>query len=153
MQIIEDTRNKTGKHNTKHLYWSDNGDFIHRCKLPVGDYARPPKISIDTKENMSEIAGNIGGKEHARFREECKLARDLGTHLIFLIENEDGIQSIEDVAGWKNPRRVYSPRCINGPRLQRAMLTMQERYGCEFLFCRPDQAAEIINKLLEQKDG
>lgn len=153
MQIIEDTRNKIGKHDIKHQCWDRNGDIIHRSKLPVGDYASPPKVAVDTKENMAEIAANIGGKEHARFREECKLAQEMGTKLIFLIENDEGISSIDNVYAWENPRRVFSPKCIDGHRLYRAMLTMKKRYGCEFRFCKPEDAAGIINHILRGEDG
>jgi len=100
---------------------------------------------------MAEIAQNIGGStaEHNRFREECKLAQEYGCKLVFLIENEEGIRSIEDVGAWKNPRRFVSPKAIDGVRLSKAMATMQERYGCEFRFCSPEDAGRIIVEILE----
>ena len=33
-------------------------------------------------------------------------------------------------------------------RLEKAMRTIQERYGCIFLFCAPEDAAEMIVDLL-----
>ena len=99
---------------------------------------------------MAEIAQNIGGtaSEHARFREELKLAREYGCQLFVLVENEDGIEDLEQVAYWTNPRLAYSDRAINGPQLMKAMKTMQERYGVTFLFCRPAEAAAVIKDLL-----
>lgn len=146
--LLEDTRNQSGKHEEKHAVWEQSGVRLRRCKLPYGDYCLPPAKSVDTKANMAEIAQNIGGKEHRRFINECIAARDDGCHLIILVENEDGIESIEDVERWRNPREEYSPNCIQGPRLAKAMRTIQERYGCVFLFCRPDEAADMITDLL-----
>lgn len=119
-----------------------------RCKLPFGDYAAPPRISIDTKENMNEIAANICGSEHRRFIDECKAARDAGCQLVILVENEVGICSISQVHTWVNPRSIYSPKCVQGPRLQKAMETISERYGTKFMFCRPGESAEKIVEIL-----
>ena len=152
MRFIEDSRQKAEKHELKHEYFEKNGHVFERCKLLVGDYALAPKVSVDTKENMLEIAGNICGttKEHIRFKNECILARDYGTQLIILVENEDGITCVEDVAKWQNPRRFVSPKAVDGSRLAKAMQTMSERYGVKFMFCRPEEAGEIIIKLLEK---
>ena len=65
-----------------------------------------------------------------------------------VVENEDGIEDLEQVAYWTNPRLAYSDRAINGPQLMKAMKTMQERYGVVFLFCRPAEAAAVIKDLL-----
>lgn len=150
MYIIEDTKQKVGQHVLKNEGFADMGMSVIRNKLPFGDYTTPPQVSVDTKKNMEEIAGNICGprKEHNRFKNECILARDAGCKLYFLIENECGISSIDDVHNWVNPRCVVSPDCVQGPRLEKAMKTMEQRYGCTFLFCRPEEAAGIIIKLL-----
>lgn len=149
MHIIEDTRQKTGYHSTKHEWFADNAVELVRCKLPFGDYAPIPQISIDTKENMDEIANNICGKEHKRFINECKAAKEAGCQLYILIENELGITDLSQVHTWQNPRVIYSPKCVQGDRLQRAMTTIQERYGVRFLFCDPKDSARIITELLK----
>lgn len=151
MYIIEDTRNKEGKHEKKHAFWKDAGVYYIRSKLAVGDYSKPPKIAVDTKEDMSEIAANIGGAAHARFREECKLAQRIGTQLIILVENDEGVKTIDDVPNWKNPRRFMSPKAITGKRLFKAMNTMSERYGVRFEFCTPEESGERIIKLLGEE--
>ena len=150
MQIIEDTRQQRGKHELKHAFWAENGCSIYRSKVIVGDYCTPPAVAIDTKESMQEIAQNIGGgkREHQRFINELKLAKDIGCRLYILVENEDGIRSVADVQRWRNPRTEYSPNCIQGPRLAKAMTTIEERYGCRFRFCTPQEAAAIIVDLL-----
>lgn len=150
MHIIEDSRQQAGKHALKHEHFAQVHVPFYRCKLPVGDYALPPERAVDTKASMQEIAQNIGGSrdEHQRFIAELKLAQEIGTELIVLIENEDGISELDEVYSWRNPREEYSPNCIQGPRLWKAMKTIQERYGCIFMFCRPEEAGEIIVDLL-----
>lgn len=146
--LIEDTRNQSGKHEEKHAIWEQLGVRLRRCKLPYGDYALPPEKLVDTKASMAEIAQNIGGAEHKRFINECKAAQADGCTLYILVENTDGIRDLVDVERWRNPRTDYSPNCIQGPRLAKAMRTIQERYGCTFLFCKPEEAAEMIIDLL-----
>lgn len=154
MVLIEDTRQQASKHETKHAYWQDKGVRVVRSKLVVGDYTRiGSRIFIDTKANVEEIAGNIGGREHARFREECKLARDIGAQLIILVENTDGYLTIDDVAGWVNPNRKKTARSIEGGRLAKAMRTMSDRYGVQFMFCAPEDAGQIILDILGGSDG
>ena len=146
--IQEDTRQKAKKHNIKHERFADLSVELVRCKLPFGDYAPIPQISIDTKENMDEIANNICGKEHQRFINECKAAKAAGCHLYVLVENTLGITDLSQVNTWQNPRVIYSPNCVQGPRLQKAMETIQDRYGTTFLFCDPNESADIITELL-----
>lgn len=150
MWIIEDSRQKADKHNIKHERFAALGVDLVRCKLPWGDYAKVPSISIDTKENMDEIAANICGKEHKRFINECKAAKEAGCNLIILVENTLGITDISQVHTWINPRVIYSPTCVQGDRLQKAMETISERYGVTFLFCPPEESANIIKRLLNE---
>ena len=147
--IQEDSRQQAGKHDIKHLAFHDMGIAVIRCKLPFGDYAPVPPVSVDTKASMDEIAANICGKEHKRFINECKAARNAGCRLIMLIENDVGITDISEVHRWINPRAIYSPNCVQGPRLQKAMQTISERYGVKFEFCTPEEAGERIVRILE----
>lgn len=154
MVIQEDTRQQAQKHEIKHSKWQEHGVALTRCALPYGDYAKPPHVSVDTKASMLEIAQNIGGTsaEHARFRNELIRAKECGAHLYVLVENDEDIRTLQDVANWTNPRLIDSPKAITGARLARAMQTMQERYGVTFLFCAPEQAAGIIYYLLERDE-
>lgn len=148
MTIIEDTRQKQNMHDKKHDDFKDNQINLLRCALPFGDYAFPPKIAVDTKENIQEIAANLVG-DHARFRSECIKAKEAGCHLYILIETEwETINSVNDVHLWYNPRLIYSSKAVTGERLEKTMKTMQERYGVRFLFCRPDKSAMEIIKIL-----
>jgi ribosome-associated protein len=146
--IQEDTRQQVGKHNAKHEWFEANDVQLVRCKLPFGDYALVPSVSIDTKKDMDEIAANICGREHKRFINECKAARAAGCSLIILVENDVGITDISEVHTWINPRVIYSDKCVQGDRLQKAMETISERYGVRFMFCTPEQSGERIKELL-----
>lgn len=147
--ITEDTRQQKGMHDLKHEFFQKMGVKVVRSKLPFGDYAPVPPVSIDTKRDMDEIASNICGTEHKRFINECKAARDAGCQLIILVENRCGINSICDVHKWVNPRIIYSEKCVQGDRLQKAMETISERYGVEFRFCTPEDAGRIILEIME----
>ena len=147
--IIEDSRQQKGMHEIKHEFFKKLGVKVVRSKLPFGDYAPVPPVSIDTKRDMDEIAANICGESHKRFINECKAARDAGCHLIILVENRCGITKVSDVHNWTNPRIIYSDKCVQGARLQKAMETISERYGVEFRFCTPEDAGRIILEILE----
>lgn len=132
------------------------------------DFIGTYKICVDTKKDMQEILSNICGKQHARFRDECLLAQNNGIALYVLVENEENIKSIEDVVNWQNPRLTRYERVsemhrsgrwkhiklsklppTSGVTLAKAMRTMEEKYGVEFLFCTHEDAAEQILSLLQ----
>ena len=144
---------------------------VHRAKLDFGDYMSDgSNVSVDTKRNVDEIAQNIGGKSHGRFRRECERAAEAGYRLVILVENTEGIADVGDLLGWTNGHcracayvhrgkcRPHDPRgkCakhgtmkpIQGDRLARAMSTMAARYGVMFRFCEPEDAARTVCELL-----
>ena len=154
MIILEDTRQQANKHRLKHEYWLEHGIEVVRTKLLVGDYMLfGGTICVDTKMDVEEIAGNIGGSNHARFREECKLAKRIGATLIVLVENLNGFRSIQDVTAWVNPNLNKTARSIEGPRLAKAMNTMSERYGVQFAFCAPEDSGRMVIDLLNGEDS
>lgn len=134
-------------------------------------------VSVDTKRNIEELYGNlVGGKnkskngnEHERFRNECILAKENGCQLYILVENTDGVTSLDDFNKWKNEQgykryanmrhRAFkngwtSPKPpVPNASLVKMMKTMTERYGVEFLFCKPEEAAEMVEKLLTGGSG
>ena len=193
MLIIEDKGQQVGKHEMKHRWFDCHEVEILQAPLPVGDYVLANdkvldviqrktrrnlelkkmdflgsyKIAVDTKRDMQEIAGNICGRQHARFQDECILALNNGIRLYILVENEDEIRSLADVSDWQNPRlkryedvrhmhsigrwqSIALPKAkpTSGEILMKAMQTMREKYGVEFLFCRPEEAGKKIVELL-----
>lgn len=81
------------------------------------------------------------------------------------------IKSLEELHSWKNPRLFLMkrtkellyykngrpvfrmeqryPMATKGETLQKACVTMEKKYGVRFLFCRPDEAAELVLSILE----
>lgn len=146
--IIEDSRNKIGKHERKHQYWNENGISIIRSALPYGDYIKAPSLAIDTKQDLAEIGNNICGSvsERKRFAAECIKAKEAGCKLIFLIEQKN-VHTITELFG----KHIYlhNGRLLSGDQLATAMHVMSERYGCSFMFCDPKDSARIITEILE----
>lgn len=178
--LYEDVLNKPGKHDIKHEWMQAHGVTVVRLRfdgkhepVPVsfGDYYREgANVIIDTKRDIGEIAKNINGREHDRFKRECVRARDAGYRLIILVENRDGITNLQELEAWTNGHCCVcgyfrrgdcepfdsSTKCakhntrkpIQGERLARAMSTMSERYGVRFEFCNPHESAKRICDLL-----
>ena len=149
MLIIEDTRQKKNKHEAKHRYWIKTGTPFIRSGLPFGDYWAAPRISIDTKQSIKEVAINLCGRpeERKRFREECDKAKTAGCKQIYLIEDKK-YSCIDDL--WGEGVWVHDGRVITGDSIAMRMHELQERYGCEFRFCDPSDAGRVIVEMLEQ---
>ena len=101
MKILYDKAQKEGKHELKHRSIIRQGYELVPMPLPVGDYVLvndkiqdvidrkekrgiPVKkmdllgtydVCIDTKFDIQELIGDICGKSHERFRDECILAQ------------------------------------------------------------------------------
>ena len=149
MRLIEDSRQQMGKHTLKNEFWASEGDTVVRCKLPWGDYALIPEVSVDTKADVTEICQNMCGsmREKRRFAEEVKGARDAGCRLVFLIEDRR-YQDVSDLYGEKI--WLHSGQVIKGDQLAMAMQTMEARYGCEFQFCTPEDAGRRVKEILSE---
>jgi len=130
MVLYEDTRQQAGKHKNIHAYCEQAGIKIIRQALNVGDYqiAGKGNISVDTKQSVLELAGNVF-QEHRRFRDECVRAQECDIQLIVLIEEQlPGGRLVN----WRPP--VGSVR-FDPATLRKAMITMQQEYGVKFRFC------------------
>lgn len=179
-EIWEDTRQQSDKHEIKHGWWEAHGVTVTRRKLDAGDYmADGSNVTVDTKRNVDELAMNINGKSHDRFKRECQRAAAAGYRLVVLVENMEGYTRLEHVCQWTNGHcascqwfrrgkcdpheptakcpRHGTRKPIQGPRLAKAMQTMHSRYGVEFRFCKPSESARIVCELLgvdyEEVDG
>lgn len=155
MFLVEDTRQKIGQHELKHECWTKMGANIIRCRLPFGDYVMMPKVAVDTKADLYEVASNIE-HQHGRFRDECLGAQRAGCQLIILVENLEGIRDLDDLVRWTEPDYHFyerrGKRKFNGERLAKAMRTMSDRYGVRWEFCTPNEAAERVIDLLQGGD-
>lgn len=133
-------------------------------KLYVGDYMSldNPRLVIDRKKDLQEICGNLT-QQHERFRDELVRAKEHGIKIIVLCEHGHGVQDLDDVIFWDNPRLKQGewkmvdghpqkvlkyPKATTGTQLYKAMCTITERYGVEWRFCDPRHTGAEIIKLL-----
>lgn len=163
--IIEDTRQQVRKHNNIEKWMAAHGvDFAPRAAaLPFGDYMlEGSNISIDSKQDMQEVAGNIG-RDHARFVRECDRARAEGYRLIILVEEHPEYNDRSKLYGWIsyvcrrcrrcNPLRdkgckKYRSKPMNGPTVARIIGRLEEDHGVRFEFCAKRDTARRICELL-----
>lgn len=160
-----DSREKT--HAISHItkYFDMNNIKYYTNKLLVGDYQNllNPTIIIDRKQNLTEVQGNIT-QQHLRFRAEIMKAQENGIKLIILIE-ENQIKTLEDVRdNYVNPRMKQWSMARNkalkkglefkqrpplsGKQIYEILNTMEQKYGCKFMFCRKEEMAKKIIELL-----
>lgn len=138
-------------------------------KLYVGDYMNfdNPRLIIDRKQNLTELCGNVC-QGHNRFRDEILRANEHGIEIIILCEHGKGIECLEDVIWWDNPRRIErykdlhtgkwlqrETKALTGEKLYKILSTFQRKYGCRFLFCNKEETGRRIIELLggEALDG
>jgi hypothetical protein len=118
-------------------------------KLPVGDYISldNARLSIDRKQNLLEICNNVS-TDQKRFIAELKRAEQMGIKLIILCEHGCGIERLEDVMYWKNPRLSESPLAVSGERLFRKLTAISKAHDVRFEFCTKAQTGDRIIELL-----
>lgn len=103
-------------------------------------------------------------KRRGFFHRGLKRAEYGDVRLYVLVENKDGVHSIEDLEQWQNPRAkmqkwvttqsgerrkvLKHPNAMSGETLAKALNTMQERYGVIFKFCSPEEAGAMVLELL-----
>lgn len=135
-------------------------------KLFVGDYMNydNPRLIVDRKQNLNELCSNVC-QGHERFRRELIRAVENEITLIFLVENGKGINRLQDVIWWDNPRSVnrvrgadgkwvnYITNAMQGEVLYKILCTMERKYGCQFLFCEKDETGRRIIELLGGEAG
>lgn len=147
MTLIEDTRNKVGKHKNIDTYCHRCGIELVRMALPYGDYMFPEgHISVDTKRNLDEVATNLlnrSNKDSARFWREVRNAHKNGIKLVILVEHGGEIKSINDVPKW---RSKYSQ--VTGRRLIDEMIRCEMAYGVRWCFCDRRSTAKRIIEIL-----
>ena len=150
--VLADTRQHAGKHDEKHADMAASGYEPKFSKLYVGDYQMPPSVAVDTKRSIAELASNVW-TQHDRFRRELVRAQEAGVRLVILVENTHGVTDLVTLAQWVEPQREFNrrknaQRRIYGSTLAKACATMQEKYGCEFMFCKPGEAGQAVLRIL-----
>jgi hypothetical protein len=118
-------------------------------KLPVGDYISldNARLSIDRKQNLLELCSNVT-QQQKRFIAELERAEQMGIRLIILVEHGGGIECLEDVMYWRNPRLNESPLAVSGERLYRKLSAIGKAHNVQFEFCTKAQTGSRIIELL-----
>lgn len=162
MQIQIDSREKARAIKNIVSYFDKNGIGYYISKLYVGDYMNldNPRVVVDRKQNLTELCANVC-QQHERFRKEIIRANEAGIHLIILVEHGHGIEKLEDVIWWVNPRSVKRVRradgswrsidtkATTGVTLYNILHTKQNKYNIEFRFCNKCDTGREIVRLLE----
>ena len=168
MQIQCDTREHSKEWDRIRTQFDKLGISYFRSKLYVGDYMSldNPRLVIDRKKDLQEICGNVT-QQHERFQMELIRAREAGINIVILCEHGHGIECLEDIFFWDNPRRkdhmyrnvngkpkrIYLPphkRATSGHQLYRSLSTIQERYNVTFEFCKPSETGQRIVEILSK---
>lgn len=159
MALVEDTRQQRGKHGRKADYFDAMGEHVVRCALPVGDYQRPAKVAVDTKKDIIELGVDLKA-DHDRFARECRKAQELGTQLVILVENVDGVRCLADLEEWVEPDKSYDKRNrsgravrYTGSAIAKACRSMHRAYGVRFGFCTPEESGARILAILNEMGG
>lgn len=142
MIIQVDSREK--KNNEVIEYFDEIGQKYFVSKVPAGDYidVKNPKIVVDLKAGLLELANNLTRK-HAQFREEIRKAHeDMECEFAVLIREDI---TLEDVKTWQNKNTK-----LKGEQLYKIMKTMEERYNIHWFFCNRKNAGENIIKILKK---
>lgn len=119
-------------------------------KLHTGDYMSldNPRVIVDRKQNLTELCSNVC-QDHERFRRELVRAQEMGIQLIILCEHGNGIECLEDVLFWQNPRKKEENKAMSGEVLYKILSTQSRKYGVRFEFCNKEQTGKRILELLK----
>ena len=100
------------------------------------------KISVDTKQDIEELASDLHRDKLALNKKYKKCLKD-GIKLIVLIEQP--IKDINDLLKWKSKHSR-----INGSYLVEMIHTIKVSYGVRFVFCSPQKTAQKLLELLKE---
>lgn len=152
MFILVDTREKPSEMSRITDTFQQQGIRYDRTKLYIGDYLEfgNPFLCIDRKKSIDELAGNLT-VERERFKREIQRAKDTGTTLVILVEQNtyrDGdrriqIGSIEDLMLWESR---YST--VTGEKLYRILVSWCAKYPIRVEFCAKRDTGKRIIEIL-----
>ena len=166
MDIQIDSREKARAIRKIIKTFDEQGVKHFSSKLLVGDYMSldNPRLIIDRKQNLQELCGNVC-QQHERFKRELLKAIEAGIQLVILVEHGAGIESLEDVYFWKNPRKhevrwrvvngkrekyVVSAKAVDGNQLYKSLCTIRDRYHVRFEFCEKKETGARIAEILSK---
>ena len=144
--VVVDTREQ--KNHVSRWLNAHNVPFV-RSKLFVADYTLlgDQSVCVDRKQHLQEVCSNLC-QQHVRFRAELERAKAAGIKMVILIEHGGEIKTLADVRNWENPRLKTSPLAMSGEAMHKRMITIQNKYGVEWVFCRKTETGAKICELL-----
>ena len=145
--IIWDTREKKNAHILQ--YFEQHGIEYAIRKLDTGDYMSTSRdrLTIDRKQDLSEICGNLCSPDKSRFWREVRRAKAERVKMIVLIEQGGAFKTLKDVPQW---RGKYTK--VTGYQLYNEMCRCSIAYGVEFLFCDKRSTGRRIAELLGEAE-
>lgn len=155
--MVQDAREKQGKHNNITSYCAKIGLPIVRKILNVGDYRLAEmdekgnitfinNVSVDVKGvgGLDELANDLYRDKQA-FNKKYKKCLQDGIKLIVLVE--EPIKSLNELVAWKSKHGK-----ISGRYLLDLINTVRLSYGVEFRFVeKKNVGSEIISLLQADK--
>ena len=155
MIIIQDFREKHGHHNEIESYCKDNNILLHRMALEVGDYMlgeycnggyKPVgNISVDTKQDLQELAGDLY-KDKCAFNKKYKKCFENGITLYVLVQQP--VKTLSDITKWKSRHTKLSGRLLLD-----LIDRLRKSYGVKFVFCNKENVAQTIIKILTKENN
>ena len=141
--IICDTREKKNQHI---LDYFDQRRIPYTIrKLDTGDYMESDnaRLTIDRKQNLDELCGNLFSPDKSRFWREVRRAKENKIRMIVLIEEGGKIRCLKDVPNWRSKYKK-----VTGYRLYNEICRCHIAYGVEFWFCDKRATGKRIVEIL-----
>jgi hypothetical protein len=113
------------------------GTFQNGKYVPIGN------ISVDTKQDLSELATDLY-KDKLAFNKKYRKCYDSKIQLYVLVEQE--VKSLQDIVTWSSPHTR-----VNGRLLLYMIDRLRKSYGVKFVFCPKNQTAQNIINILSNK--
>jgi ERCC4-type nuclease len=141
--IYCDTREKKNAHILEYFRLREIPYTVK--KLDTGDYmdSGNDHLTIDRKQNLDELVGNLFSPDRSRFWREVRRSRDEHKKMIVLVEHGGQIRQLSDVPKW---RGKYTK--VTGKALYNEICRVHIAYGVEFLFCDKRHTGKRIVELL-----
>lgn len=153
MIIIQDFREKRGHHNEIEEYCRENNILLHRMALEVGDYMlgeycnggyKPiGDISIDTKQDLAELASDLY-KDKVAFNKKYKKCFKNGITLYVLVQQP--ISKLSEITTWESRHTK-----VSGRMLLDLIDRLRKSYGVKFAFCSRKNVAQTIVDILRKE--
>lgn len=155
--IIVDTREKPRAIVKILEYFDAHGAEYRKEKLEYGDYMieNGPKISVDRKQSIAELAKNCT-RESERFRREMDRAAADGARLVILVEQNRyqdrgewiQVKDISDLMRWSSPHTM-----VRGEKVYRVLYSWRSKWPIDVIFCDKRSTGRMILEILNSEDN